>query len=107
MKNYFIFVIALSLLLAFPGSGVTDITTMACRGKIVTLGDSKAKTLTACGKPLQRAYVTEDDAPWWKIWSKKESTPVEKWVYNNSSCGIRTLTFQGITLINIEEGDEL
>jgi hypothetical protein len=106
MKKYAIVVIAFSLLVSFPTVSLSDMTTLACRGKIVKLGDSKAKTLTACGKPLQRVYLAEEDRPWWKIWSRK-STPVEKWVYKNSSCGIRTLTFQGITLIKIEKGDHL
>ena len=107
MKRYAIVVIALSLLIAFSSTGLTDITTIACGGKIVKVGDSKAKILTTCGKPLKRAYLAEEDRPWWKIWAKRESVAVEKWVYNNASCGIRTLTFQGITLIKIEEGDEL
>jgi len=107
MKRSAIVIIVLSLLVVFPATGLTDITTMVCRGKIVKVGDSKAKTLTACGKPLQREYVTELNQSWWKIWVKKESRTVEKWVYNNTSCGIRTLTFQGITLIRIEEGNGL
>ena len=107
MKRYAIVVIVLSLLVAFPATGLTDIASIACRGKIVKVGDSKAKTLTACGKPLQREYVTEMNRPRWKIWLKKEIRTVEKWVYNNASCGIRTLTFEGITLIKIEEGDKL
>lgn len=107
MKKYGIAVMALSLLVAFPAAGFTDMTTIACRGKTVKVGDSKAKTLTACGKPLQRVYLDEENRPWWKIWVKKEGAAVEKWLYDNPSCGIRTLTFQGITLIKIEEGDEL
>jgi hypothetical protein len=107
MKRYAIVAIALSLFIAFPSAGLADITAIACGGKIVKVGDSKAKTLTTCGKPLKKAYVTEDDRPWWKIWGKTENLAVEKWVYDNASCGIRTLTFQGITLIKIEKGDEL
>lgn len=107
MKRYAIVVVALSLLIAFPATGLTGITTIACGGKIIKVGDSKAKILTTCGKPLKRAYLAEEHRPWWKIWVKKESPAVEKWVYDNTSCGIRTLTFQGITLMRIEEGDEL
>lgn len=110
MKRCGIVLMVLLLVVALPTTALTNTTTMQCRGKRIKLGDSKAKILTACGKPLQRRYVTEKTNPWWKIWSRQAddgSTMVEKWVYDKESCGIQTLTFRGVTLIKIEEGDKL
>jgi hypothetical protein len=82
---------------------------MKCGTRLVSPGDSKVKVLLRCGDPFFREIVGERTirSRYLGVFSRSQTVLIEKWTYNlGSTRFLRTLTFEGDKLVNIEKGDK-
>ncbi len=112
--------IILILFVASFISGSVDCFAFRCGDGFVSVGDSKVKVLSECGKPTSKEKVKVKKGKHYRTvekekdessdakrtyLSKEKKKPVEKWYYN---CGendfIYVLTFEGGTLKSEETG---
>lgn len=112
--------IILMSFMAFFVSGSVDCLAFRCGDGFVSVGDSKAKVLSECGKPTLKEKVKVKKGRYYRTVekekdegsnskhtyvAKEKKKPVEKWYYN---CGaddfIYILTFEGGTLKSEETG---
>ena len=120
--------ILLLLLFVVPA---TYADSMRCGGKLVTLGDSKAKTIINCGEPFMKETIavaekTEyselalkhpllykhgllKDSNGAVIGSKTSvSQSIDQWTYNlGQGTFLRVLYFEGGQLVAIADGDRI
>jgi hypothetical protein len=106
-------VLTLVVFLIFSSFVVTiaagESTTMRCKGKIIELGDGKAKVLKTCGEPFLREEVGESAKI--SIHSRRRASAstryIEKWTYDMGYGQFpRILTFRGNKLVRIEVGEK-
>jgi uncharacterized protein DUF2845 len=108
-------------LAAFFGlPGVTFADSMYCGNRLISDGDTKPIVLLRCGEPFYKetvSYLTFESRLKRFVHRKKDelkenefsaqsTIPVEKWYYNfGSNQFIRAVTFEGDTVVKIEELD--
>jgi hypothetical protein len=85
---------------------------MECSTQIVTLGDSEAKVLSACGYPGQQVSVFNGGNPTdvrtlpANMYAQVNANYIDTWTYNFGSQRLQyTLTFQNGKLMTIETGE--
>ncbi len=116
-------VAALTLVCILPDSAMAD--SMRCGDSIISAGDSKAKTILRCGNPFYQEKVEVQSAQQSRTkgqiqkrdkytsdftadtFSTSSSVGIEKWYYKlGEGQFMRIITFNGDTIIKIEEGDK-
>jgi len=74
---------------------------LRCRGKLISLGDTKAEVLAKCGEP---SLMEGGTAERYSL-RRTGAASVEQWTYNfGPSKFMKILTFQGSKLKKIEGG---
>lgn len=113
MKKRLFMILAASIGL-LPGVSLAD--SMYCGNRLVVDGDTKPIVLLRCGEPFyketvgyltfenrRRKFFRKNDE---REFSSQSTVAVEKWYYNfGSNQFIRAVTFEGDTVVKIEELD--
>lgn len=118
MKKGLLIIMLAALFGLLPGVSLAD--SMYCGNRLVTDGDTKPIVLLRCGEPFYRETVgfltfesrlkkfvhRKKDELKEGEFSSQSTVTVEKWYYNfGSNQFIRAVTFEGDTVVRIEELD--
>ncbi len=117
MKKRLFIMLAAFVIGLLPGVSLAD--SMYCGNRLVTDGDTKPIVLLRCGEPFYREtvgyltfenrrkkFIRKNDGFKERAFSSQSTVAVEKWYYNfGSNQFIRAVTFEGDTVVKIEELD--
>ncbi len=99
MKTLGLAIFCLFFLTGFA-SGDDSLTSLRCRGGLITLGVNKLEIINKCGQPVSKDVVQTGSTRY-----RREYVEQEEWSYNfGPNDFIHTLRLEGSTLIEIRRG---